>query len=655
MATKDPKHEYDESVEGFLSRMVIEDEIATEQENKRAANETFEDVLQMFEGKRSVKDYDWYTNLSLKEATSIILTDVSSSVNQYFQTRDFVEVVNEGDHPNAEQKCMAVKKCINKSLNNRRLYHYQKFSRSKLMNNLYSHVYAICQWKQDAEKKEVGTVEGWKKSQPDDEGYTTWERVQEPIYSNIIHEDRFDYDVLDSRTCWESPEFTYSVQDKKWFAYLTNRSLEELKGEAKANGYINIDLLERLTPVDDTESERLKGKGNRKQRASKTPSKDIDVYTRLGGMWAIVEERDSRGFPSSIKPGYDKDGNVLKDAEYLKETIMVIAVSGANRVLIRFTHTPYIDSRGRTYKPVVRGICYPHPTKDTGLGDGELLIDLDAASNDAFCLGFDRGKLQTIPTMIGDKNAVDDNTSIRIEPGHTISIEGGPKALEMFKAEGNLRDIMEMKAMIDNRMEQVTATYPTTMGNLSSIAASTTATAIAGAENRTNARGSFKSITFEYTFLTDLYWMCLQMVYQFATVETMKELMGEDVYYFDPDGDYTYSPVTGAIEAESSKFRKIQVLNQTMQTVAAMPNPNTPAILNVLLNMLYDLLGPDYAKLKKPMMDTSKQSQMLAMQNGMGGGGGSVSAVENPASNQYATAQSIQERAARDGMKGMYS
>jgi hypothetical protein len=658
------KHEYDESVENFLTGMVIDDEIASAESNQKENNQTYEDVIEMF-----AKDYDWYSNLSLKEATSIILTDVSTAVNQYFQTRDFVEVVNNGERPDDVKKCRAAKKAINKTLNNRRLNHYQKFTRSKTINNLASHVYAVCQWNQDIERNQVGTRQFWQEG-TDEEGNPTWVPASEPIIKETIKVDRFDYDVIDPRNSWASDEYTYSIQQKKWFAYRTEKSYEDLKGGAKANGYINLDIVKELqsTKAEDTEANKVLKK--KTTQPKKTPSKLMDVYTRMGGIWAIVKERRNVttlngivSVPSKIEPGYDAEGNVLDEAEYIKESIITIVSVNGNKVIIRFDATPYIDSSGNPFKPVLKGLCYPHPTKDTGLGDGELLLDFDMATNDAFNLAFDRAKLKTIPTMIGEKMAIEDNDSIFIAPGHTIAVEGGAKSLEMFKDVGDVQEIMQMLATIFNKTEQVTATYPTTMGNVGAVSPSTTATAIVGAENRTYLRGSFKGLTFEYTFQIEMYWMILQMIFRFARPETAIKLMGEDVYFFDPDGDYAYSPVTSSVETEFNKFRKLQMLQQMMATVAQVPNPNTPVIMNKLLIMVYQLLGPDYMEIEKTLLDTSKPSQLasMGMLESMGGNAGagenmagSLPSIGNPTSNQTGNPQTMGEMDARGRMGGMF-
>jgi len=641
---KEIKHEFDPEIENHVLS-ILGEEVEAGKSNRSSDNSQFEMVVDMFEGQRPVKDYEWYSNLSLKEGTSILLTDCSTAVNQYFQTRDFVEVRLEGDDPNDLPKSRAAKKCINKTLNNRRLNHYLKFTRSKNINNMASHVYALCEWEQDIEKKVVGYDYDWVENGVDETGAITWKRQEEPIEEETVKLDRFNYDVYDPRNVFASDEYTYTVQDKRWIIFRSEQSYEDLEIMAKKNGYINLDAVKEMTRPTETEIDRVASKKT-KNKPKNTPIKVFDLYVRFGKVWAIVDGRSESGIPIKIKPGYDNDGTVLDDAE-LVEAIVAHVQAGSSRVLVRFDATPFIDSRGNAFRPILRGICYPHPTKDTGLGEGDLLLDLNAAIDDSFNLAFDRAKLATIPVTVSEKFAAEDNDSIYFEPGHNIAIEGGKKAIEMFQIDDNLQGMLSMLSTILNKTEQVTSTYPTTMGNIAAMPASTTATAIAGAEQRTNMRQNYKSITFEYTFLTDFYWMILQMIWRFAHPKTILQLMGEDAYYFDPDADYTYTPVTSAIETEYNKFRKIQMLQQLMATVAPIPNPNTPKLLNVLVDLVFDTLGADFMRMQKVKFDESQQSQMAAMMGG--GGAGSQQLLPMSASNQNGQPMSGAEM----GVRGM--
>ena len=641
------KHKFHPDIENHVCSM-INDEVQASSANNDSENSEFEQIVDMFEGKRPVKDYEWYSNLSLKEGTSILLTDCSTAVNQYFQSRDFVEIRLEGDSPDDLKKCGAAKKCINKTLNNRRLHHYLKFARSKSINNMASHVYAVCEWEQEIESVEVGKVVNWQETGIDEFGRVVWSPVESPVMDDIIKVDRFNYDVFDPRNVFVSDEYTYSIQDKKWIIFRSEESYEDLKALEKKNGYINLDIIKELTKQTETETERQSyNKRKTKNKAKKSPIKLFDVYRRFGKIWAIIEETEGP-LPSKIRPGYDKDGNILDDA-VLVEALIFTVKAGSETVLIRFDPTPFIDSNNNPYRPIIRGICYPHPTKDNGLGEGELLLDMNAGIDDAFNLAFDRSKLATIPVTVSEKFAAEDNDSIYFEPGHNIAIEGGKKAIEMFQVDDKVDGILSSLGIITNKTNQVTSTFPNTMGNVAAVPASTTATAIAGAEQRTNLRQNYKALTFEYTFLVDFYWIILQMIWRFAHPKTAKLLMGEDVYFFDPDADYTYNPVTSSIETEFNKFRKVQLYQQLMSTAMQFPNQNTPMIVNALWKMILEVLGPDINRMEKIQFDESRTSQMAALMGG-GGGQGSQPLIQGMTSNQSGNPMSTGEMSAREMM-----
>jgi len=640
---------FDKDVETYLCDMVS-GEVEAGKSNRDHETGIFENVVDMFEGKRPVKDYEWYSNLSLKEATSILLTDTSSAVNQYFQSRDFVEVKLEGDDSEDIPKSRAAKRCINKTLNNRRLHHYLKFTKSKNVNNMASHVYALCQWEQDVEIHQTGVDIEWQEGNVDESGYPAWQKVPKPIYNEFIKTDQFNYDVYDPRNVFVSEEYTYTIQDKKWITFRSEQSYEDLKALESQNGYINLDIIKELTKPSDTKTESESyHKGNIKNKNKKSPIKKMDLYLRFGKVWAVVEAKTADGLISNIKPGVNSDGTVLDDA-VLVEAIVGTVVLGSTKILVRFDPTPYIDSKGRPYRPIVRGICYPHPTKDTGLGEGDLLLDMNAGLDDAFNLMFDKAKLATIPVTVSEKFAAEDNDSIYFEPGHNIAIEGGKNSIDMMDVKAELDGMLAMHSMMKNSTDQVVSTFPNTMGDMSGQKASQTATAFSGTEARASLRQNYKSLTFEYTFLTEFYWIILQMVWRFAKPKTAAKLMGEDVYSFDPDADYTYTPVSASIETENSKFRKVQLYQQLMATAMGFPNKNTPMVMNILWEMILDTLGPDVNRLKKVGFDESKESQLLAMQGS--GGPGSQPSLDGGTSNQSGNPMSEGEIGAREAQYG---
>ncbi len=161
---------------------------------------------------------------------------------------------------------------------------------------------------------------------------------------------------------------------------------------------------------------------------------------------------------------------------------------------------------------------------------------------------------------------------------------------------------LNQMVVLTNKMQQLQSVFPTTMGDVPS-RASTTATAVAGAETRGNIRANYKSLTVEYTALCELYWMILQMTYRFAKPETALKLMGATVYDFDPASDYYYTPVSSNIELEQSKMHKIQLWDQILGRIVAIPNPKTQVLINYIISQVCRLMGSEFAEFGNKLLD----------------------------------------------------
>jgi hypothetical protein len=187
-------------------------------------------------------------------------------------------------------------------------------------------------------------------------------------------------------------------------------------------------------------------------------------------------------------------------------------------------------------------------------------------------------------------------------------------------------------------MNQATAIFPTTMGGLPS-KTSTTATAVAGADQRTNQRTNYKAMTFEYTLLCELYWQIQQMTWAFAKPETGVKLMGEKVYDFDPLLNYTYKPLSQSIETEFAKQEKIKNWTTILGYVMNSQHPSTPQLVNLIISKIAKLMGDEYKDFAGSLLDESQPMQPVEEQNAEAGG--------VPASNQYGLPQSNIEQVAR--------
>jgi hypothetical protein len=241
-----------------------------------------------------------------------------------------------------------------------------------------------------------------------------------------------------------------------------------------------------------------------------------------------------------------------------------------------------------------------------------------------------------MPVMKGKKHSMEDNSTLYWEPMHVIEVDDPDDLVEMKISDDIIGQLRQVD-FLSGKMQQTDSIFPSTMGQLP--AASTTATAVAGTESRTNNRMNYKSMSFEYTFLTELYWMIMQMTNQFAEPETGVKLMGDKVFDFDPKREHFYKPVSQSIETESSKAQKINQLNVMMQSVAQLGQPEP---VNLIMKKIFDLMGDEPANYSRQMFP---EGQPLAGAEQPPGAEGAT-----PVSNQNGVEQSGLEQTTRGVM-----
>jgi len=602
MGRKRTSHEFDEALENQITKLIVNNEYRVAQQNQSGDISDFESYIDLFDAERTEKEYDWMSDVFIPEFPSHMLTQSSIDVSQYFETRDFVETYIQDPSEQALKCADATEELINRTLNQREVKHYQKFVRAKNINHLQGHVDLLCWWEQE-------------------------------IKDGVLIKDHFNYEVLDPRNVFTSNEYTYSLQEKEWVDIRMERTKEKLEQEAERNSYFNLHLLDDLQEPQDTETKReTRDRDDPTQSFDNKISKKFDVLRRYGLFWVLDE-----------KPGLDKYGKVLKDAE-LRECIITVVLVSGKELLIGFNETPYVDANNNPYKPLIRGLCYIHPVKDAGVGDGKYAKELQVAINDTFNMSNDRTTLATIPTFKGNKMATEDTDSVYVEPGHIIELND-PKDIDELKIEDNISGAMQQLGILTTKMQQTTAIYPTTMGDIPG-EASTTATAIVGAEQRTGKRTNYKSLTFEYTCLTELYWMIQQMTWQFAYPETGMKLMGEKIYDFNPTLDYYYKPLSQSIETAESK--QIKIKNWTT-ILGYLVQLNAPQLVNYVLAQIILLSGDEYANFGQALLNPNEPMtpvESIEQPGGMAGGG---------VSNQYGVNQGNLEQQARSvGQQGYY-
>jgi hypothetical protein len=456
--------------------------------------------------------------------------------------------------------------------------------------------------------------------------------------------DRFNYDPIDPRNVITDNKYTYSLQQKEYVIIRDEVSYDQLREEAPRKGYFNLDKLREDHSGPTETSKQTYNKVDTKESPQTGINPMYDRLLRFGKMWMVVTKRGDDGYPISATPGYDDKGEI-KDSAELLEAIIEVAVCQGKQILIRFQPTPFRTSKGIPYRPILRGLCYIHPVKDIGMSSGKYSRELQVALNDTINMSNDRVKLATLPTFKGQQNAVTNNDQIYFEPEHIIPLPNVAD-LEEVIVKDDVRGAMMQADLFIKKMQQVNSIYPTTMGDMP-VAASTTATAVAGAESRSNLRANYSALTFEYTFFVEFYWMMLQMAYQFMHPETAIKLWGQFAAMYDPEAEYSYSPVSSNIETEYNKDRKVTRYDQIIGRIASIPNPAIVPIIAEIIGRQMVLLGAEYQDIKQ-MIDTLKQTPNVP-EAGAAPEEVPPEAEGMPVSNEEGVPMSIEEQ----GMRGI--
>ena len=633
--------------EQIIAGIIVNDEYSTAKQNNSYDYSKFDALIDMLEGIRGEKNYDWESDINIPLIPSHLLTDAASWTT-YFQTRDFVEVYLEGE-PGDKPKCQAVKKLINKTLNMKEMYHFHKFMRMRMINWLYGNATALCYWEKDIEIV-MQPQPAMKKVLIDENGEQIIVSEPQPdIPVKKIIVDRFNYEPLDPRNVFLSPEYCYSIQQKKYVIIRSEKSYEDLVEKQEQNGYFNLDLVKARmlsTAAETDTSKETYNKNDNKQLPSKTPIKTFDYLERFGKFWMLIEERNEDGIPIKAKPGISSTGEILDDA-VLYEAIIGHAIIAGTPILVRFQPTFCIDSNNRTYRPLIRSWCYIHPTKDTGLSDGKNLEEIQVGVNDTFNVSNTRVMLATHPTMKVRKGAMDDNPTIYVEPNHLIELEDIDRDLKELEIRDNIGGAWTQLNALFTFASQLDSVWPGTMGGVPDDT-SITATATASSDTRTNQRQNLKTLTYEWTCLIEQYWLINQMTWRFAEDETLFKLMGELTPYFDPDADYTYVPLSQSLESEHNKIRKVGVLDQMMGRVVGLakifPKEVAMVVAKIIATQM-TLMGNEYqdiAGLVEAMAQAKPQQEGQEGATQISDGGSGI-----PMSNQNGIPMSGQEMDAR--------
>jgi hypothetical protein len=642
---------YSEEETKALASQIIDGEYVVGQSNNNIPDADYLDYLDMFDCERTEKNYDWMSDIYMPEFLSQMLTQSAIEAGLYFKTHDFVEVYVGNDDEVSIRAAKVNKDLINHALNRRDLWFYQKYMRAVNMKNICGVAYFRCWWEQETKQEKVGSREVPERVGSDPEGNSVERMVEEDVEMEIILKDQFNFDVVDPRDVFTDTSYAYSLQEKKWVILRFNATIDELEANADTMEYFNLDKLEdTMTPP------KVGAKGDKtthhgldnKTEAPTTPLKNWTILQRLGKHWVMVKERDEKGNVVDVRCGIDTNGKKKKGAE-LHEMVITFAVNDYNRVLIGYNPSRCIDSKGNPYRPITRALCYIHPAKDDGMGDGKCLKELQVGINDTINMENDRTKLHTIPIMQGNQHDITDNESLEWKPGAFWQTESG-NVLTEVQVGGDVNGALQQIVMYKNAMQQASGISAETQSKLA--APTTTATATANQMQRSDTRSNYRTLTMENTALSDLYWFITQMTAQHMKQATAMELLAQDARFFNPYLDYTYKPLSASLNDDASRQAKVQNWISILGYVAN--DPERRAAVDYILGEVASLMGKEYEGFhSKFFADTQapppveggggQQPQGGGVQQPQGGGG-------TPPTNQSGVEQTMQEAQLAEGM-----
>ena len=622
-------------------KSIFDKELQTAKQNLDDVFSKSDDYYNMIHCVRKKKQFEDEFNVYIPEFLARLLTQIGGFCSQFFGSRDYVDVYLESDDPKDVAESKASKKLLNEILNTPELHFYYKIVR--LMMAVFSKGYGVIKgsYKQKVEQQitgyedkeeyvqdEVGNfldTEGMPYSDPYSQEPAT-NTTQVPQYGDVVIEDRPDFDFYPNRDVFFSPEFTYTLADKKYLIFRSDgTTIEALEEDKEKMGYFNLEIL------------RSKARKEKQSEDGKTvyeicPS--FTLYERYGKSYVVVDERDENGKPLNISPGVNEDGKPLKDAELVDLIQTTASWEGEgtkNRELIRYQISPF------SRIPAVRFLCYVDETYDTGFGDGESLEGLQGAINDNFNLAFYRTSLATKPHFLGRKwSGIPEK--IKIHSENVTMLEDITNDLKELVIQDNPSGAMVMHQGLETQFDRVTGSGPSQM------AAETqrreTATVGAIMQQNSNIRMGLKNLNFEFIGFTEFYNMLLMLVNDLMLPETLEGILGEMAFVYNPKRKDKFKPVTQALETEEGKQFKIKTWQTLAGQIISMGalNPKTPMVLNYIMGQVLELMGGSFKAFKKFMFEEDPneimQWLMLTGNKGMMGAPPAQGQNPNPTQNQ---------------------
>jgi hypothetical protein len=594
----------------LLGHLTTELEVA--KRNNEKVNGDFKTFYNMIHSVRNRKPNEWESDISLPEFLSRLLTQIGNFCAQYFSSTDYVECDIDSEDPKDIAEAKASKKLLNILLKDPDAFYYHKIVR--LINYVFTCGNGVIKGGYDQvieqvishyEQKSDFIVDDATGDYLAEDGSTyidptaqkpAIQSVQNPVYKDKVVVDKPNFDVWPNQCVYMSPEYTYTLNDKEYVIFETEKTLSQLKAEQEFMGYFNLDFLEPLVP------EGQRGEKTYNQDGTEIPQpepvdKTFVLYERWGKYPAI--EKDGE-----YTPAIDEQGKVDPEAELVECIIHYIQEREKDnpRYVIGFKKSPH------TRRPMVKFLCYVDMVNDNGFGDGEVNRELQIAMDDNFNIGAYRTTMAAMPSFKG-KRFSGIPEKVKTGPMHVTMLENLTD-LEQWVINDNIQGTAYQHNLLASRMDYSMATSPQMMGAPSDRAETATVGSIQN--QRANIRIGMKSMNLEFIGFADFYRMILTLCNDFMLPETLDDLVGKELAAaYNPKRKDKFKPVSQALETEESKQFKLKTWQGILGMVAPIQNPKTPQVVNYILGQMLETMGGQFSHFKKFMFEDDPQTVLL--------------------------------------------
>ncbi len=600
----------EQAEKSLLGHLMTELEIA--KRNNEKVNDDFKTFYNMIHSVRNRKPNDWESDISLPEFLSRLLTQIGNFCAQYFSSTDYVECDIDSDDFQDIAEAKASKTLLNILLKEPDAFYYHKIVR--LINYVFTCGYGIIKGGYEQSVQPVISHMNQKSEfavHPETGEYLAedgmpynnpmtqrpaFNTIEEPVYKNQVDVDRPVFDIYPIQNVYMSPEYKYSLNDKEYIIFETEKTLTQLKAEKDNMGYFNLEVLEKEDPTGKRGEKTYNLEGTLVEQPE-PPEKVFIEYER----WGKYPVKEVGG---KYVPAIDEYGKFERDAE-MAECIIHYAQErekDAPRHIMGFRKSRH------TRRPMVKFLCYVDMVDDNGFGDGKVNREIQIATDDNYNLMNFRTRLAITPAFKGKKFAGVPE-KVKISPERVTMVEN-LQDLEQWVINDNIQGGIFHHNLLSSRMDYSMATSPQTMGMSSDRAETATVGAIMN--QRANIRIGMKSMNLEFIGFADFYRMLLTLVNDFMLPETLEELLGKKLAdAYNPKRKDKFKPVSQALETEESKQYKLKTWQGILGMVAPLQNPKTPMVVNYIIGQMLEQMGGNFKQFKKFMFDEDPTSVML--------------------------------------------